>query len=269
MAQEDLVIDPGLNGEAYTEQLNAAIRSLFTLYYGAADPINIAGEDSDEWAPVGPGAMWWDSGGSPVVLKVYDGSDWIVIARLDGLPHQSLQDLLDDKMTLAGGTIEDGGNRNQLGTNGVIRVHSSFWPSSDYDLVHKAYVDAKAYSDSVSFLFQGNVSITENLMGRVLDKEGFWSGIRVRVGTAPVGSPLIVRVSQLPGENHPSGFSDSPIDSETATVPSGQKYVDATFSSIQVYPGDILRLDIDDIGATTPGGNDLYVTCTIDPNIPS
>ncbi len=248
MAQNSTALDKSLNGDAFASMLIDALKSCYSLFAGPTSPENITPE-----IDFVDGTMWWDTSSSPWILKVWDGTDWIDLATSDGTPTEDFQDLLDDKLSLTGG------NRTAL-----EQFTMDDEPSDSMEVATKGYVDENLLPPTVVFMVQGSLTVTDNYAGRLLDRSGYLTNIRARVLTAPVGSGLTVRISRLPGElTSPPDGTDVVDATRTATIASGSKYINESVTALELNAGDVLRLDVTSVGSTTPGGNDLYVICTI------
>lgn len=241
MAQNPIEIDDTLDGEAFTGMVNAAFEAVSTLFYGASDP-----RQSSQDYNVTPGFMWWHTGGAngTDVLKVWDGRQWVQLLKIDGNPGSVLQGLLDAKLDLSGGTM----------TGSLILAAD---PTQNLEAATKQYVDAASHPDSLAFLIYGEAAVGDNFAARLIDKNCTLTTIRARVGTAPTGAGLTIRISKIPsGSSTPSG-------SASVTIPAGSTEASASVS-LAFSAGDLARLDITSIGSTVAGGSDIWIagTCT-------
>jgi len=257
MAQNETLMDADQNGESYNEQLNDAIESIVSHY----SSVGIEPQLAPNELHVERGVLWMDLSTTPPSLKIYNPAvspPWVAIANEDGSAPTLLQSALDNKLGITGGT--------RTGIN-LFELSAHPTPASpDLTVATKLYVDSLSHPDSIPFFVQGMLSISNNYAARLLDKAGTFDTLRARVLTAPVGSVLRIQISRLPGEiTSPPDGSDTPLGTATVDIPAGSKYASVTGIGMTVNPGDVLRLDVTLVGTTTPGGNDLYVTCTIDP----
>lgn len=75
MSQHDLIIDNG-SGASVRSDLNGALAALGTTMMGTGNPPSPQA-----------GLLWIDSNGTPWILKVYDGVDWITIGTINAGPN--------------------------------------------------------------------------------------------------------------------------------------------------------------------------------------
>jgi len=80
------------------------------------------------------------------------------------------------------------------------------------------------------------------------------SKVKIYADTAPVGASLIVDVNK-------NGSTIFTTQANRPAIPSGGHSDDSGTPNItSLAEGDRLSVDIDQVGSTTPGGNDLLVT---------
>lgn len=83
---------------------NNALNSVVTLNSGSSAPTNALGGVAEE------GQFWLDTSASPHKVKLYDGSQWVVVAVLDGTNHAWAPPIGGGSATLASATTTDLGS---------------------------------------------------------------------------------------------------------------------------------------------------------------
>jgi hypothetical protein len=106
----------------------------------------------------------------------------------------------------------------------------------------------------VRMLLQGNAGVGIKLAQVLIDASLTITKVVVWVDTAPAGADLIIDLNK-------NGTSIWSTQGNRAKIVAGaQSGSQTVFDTTTVVQGDRLSLDVDQVGSSTPGGNDLLVT---------
>lgn len=114
-------------------------------------------------------------------------------------------------------------------------------------------VDAKTLK-SISFCVQGELAVGENVLSLMVPFFMNIIGVYIKARVFPVGADIIVDLNR-------NGTTIYTTQANRPTVPDGESgsLVDILPEDFELGTEDILTLDIDQVGSTTPG-TDLMVT---------
>lgn len=93
-----------------------------------------------------------------------------------------------------------------------------------------------------TLFLKGDVAVKTGDADDIMTSPGNITGIWATIRTAPTGADLVV------------SLKNNGLEVETLTIPAGQTSASTTFTAA-VAEGDVLRVDISQIGSTNPGSN--------------
>ncbi|GAV21621.1 phage tail-collar fiber domain-containing protein [Carboxydothermus pertinax] len=114
---------------------------------------------------------------------------------------------------------------------------------------------------TITFCIPGDAFVKTNFAGWLSDGNYKITRVKIYSDTAPTGADLIIDLNK-------NGTTIFTTQTNRPKVVAGTNAgVDVTTIEVNTLaPGDRLTLDIDQVGSTTPGGNNLLVTVVMIPN---
>lgn len=116
----------------------------------------------------------------------------------------------------------------------------------------------RAISKTISFSIPGDAFVKTNFAGWIADKSYTIQRVKIYADTAPVGADLIIDINK----NNTTIFTTQTNRPKvTAGTNAGTDVTTIEVNTLSA--GDRLSIDIDQVGSTTPGGNNLLVTVVL------
>lgn len=112
------------------------------------------------------------------------------------------------------------------------------------------------HEETFAFFTSGNLSVANRVAAAIVGVGGTVVDVRAALDTAPVGASVILDVNK-------NGVTMFTTAANAPTIAAGQTVSTTTLPDVVILaPGDLLTVDVDQIGASTPGAG-LYLSVTI------